>query len=256
MIYKYILLFFVVSFSYSQNNNYFDYGNGTMGDSSVYTECLKLCNKNSVPFSYDILHRDFNKKISEINLADCSGLWHYGDFQISFDQNYITKEVLLGNEAYNIQKLLRKYSTTFSDSYPVVLQSISKLVLKDKEYIILCVSYDSNLSAYNSLSFTLAFEMRNNAAKILEFKTSCYSSALCYDDYDNDGNIDYLYLNGCKTALYTFKNDRLQLNKSVWLSLKCFSDGFNDVFTTIDLKKSNWNSDLRVSWKALLENRP
>jgi len=248
---KILILLLYSLFCRSQINQDIDFGNGFIGDKSNYNDYIKYINDTLVPFSYNILHKENSIKTFEEKFTNSKQYWSTNNFVIYYDNEFNISKIVLGNTKLKIKNLFKQY-TDYDENYPIQLQSINKIIINDKKFIVIKTSFDSNLSTYNSLSFTFAFEVSNDNVLIIPFKTSSHSSIICYDDFNNDGNLDYLYIEGCDNKLLTFYNNNTEQLQELYLKLICIYEFPDIIFMFIDLKQSHWNLNLKKAWQLLV----
>jgi hypothetical protein len=255
--YIFTFFYFICTNGQTTNNN-IDYGNGIVGDISFYVDYRNYINDSIIPFSYNILHE---KKENYIELKlklkkEKKNLSYSFDnkIKIFFDQNKNLISVKLKKINYKIEDLLKRY-TDNNLNIPLSLLNLYEIDLCEKKYIIMNTSYNSNLGTYNSLSFTFVFEVNNDKVSLIPFKSSSYSSILCFGDFDNDMNLDYLFLDNNKIDLFSNVKGNVVNNSKYYLSLKFIETSTDNDLIFIDLKNSKWSFLLNNSWdKYLIKN--
>jgi signal peptidase I len=250
-----LLLLISVQNARGQNEN-IDYGNGSVGDISLYEDYKPYINDSLIPFAYNILQKNTlmyrERKISYEPDSDSiiKGYAPNNTLKIKWDSNYNIQKITEKNTRYKIDYLFKKY-TDYNEPYPVTLLSLNEFTLDNRKFALLETSYYCNINAINSLTFTFLFEIMGNDIKHIPFRSSEHSSPLCYGDFDNDGNLDYLDLEDCEVTLYSFKNGGVIKNKHYFLALHCIQISPETELIFINTKQSEWGIDFINAWSRL-----
>jgi len=248
------LLLFSYTNAYSQNND-IDFGNGSVGDISFYNEYKPYITDSLIPFAYNILQKDKPHHL-KINLSADKGS---DSIRIGYTVNNLLKigwnsngniqKIKEKDIRYKIDYLFKKY-TDYNEPYPVTLLELNEFTINKRKFVLLQTAYDCNINAINSLTFTFVFEIINNDIKYVPFRSSAHSSLLCYGDFDNDGNLDYLDLEGCELTMYIFKDNKIIKNEDYFLRLDCQQVSPEVELIFIKLNKSKWSFDLKNAWNS------
>jgi hypothetical protein len=250
-LYLFGLIFFFIN-GYSQGNEPIDYGNGYIGDIASYNEYKPYITNSLIPFAYNILHKDKLKfKAVELKFdADKDSVqiaYAEGDkLQLFWDAEHNIRQLTLNSKPYNVIDLFKQY-TGYNEPYPVTLFAVKKLELNNRNYVLLQTGYYCNINAINQLSFTFVLQIGKDYVQIVPFKSSAYSSFLCYGDFDSDGNLDYLDLEACELTLYSYKDDKVSINKKYHLKLHCQQVNNDVELIFIKLNQSAWSFDLKTA---------
>jgi len=241
---------FLSTIAFSQNNTTINYGNGLTGDISFYDDYKPYITDNLVPFAYNILHQ----KLPKYSVVELSGAKNSYTIKstpkIFWDADFHIQTIKEKNTNYTIKQLFKKY-TDYNESYPVTLLEIDEFTISTHKYIVVQTAYDCNINAINALTFTFAFEIVGDNLKYIPFKSSAHSSILCYGDFDNDGNLDYLDLKDCDVKMYSYKNNKAAVNNNYYLKLDCRLLTPEVELIFINLSQSKWTYDLKKAWDRL-----
>lgn len=244
-----IILLLILFNCYSQVDN-IDFGNGNIQDITYHNVMKDFISDSIIPFSYNILqskHR-LSSLIPKFEKKQKDYLWNFKNkIQFICDGNYNIKEIITPHKTYNMKSLF-KQCTNYSEKIPVTFLESSSIALGEKTYLITTTTFYSNLKTYNSLTLTFVFEIYNNKVTLLPFKSSSYSSKLCFGDFDNDLNLDYIYIEECESNIFTYKYNHVEKNNTLFLSLLCLNNSIEQEFIYINLAKSIWPTNLYKAW--------
>jgi hypothetical protein len=224
-------MFCLLSAANFLNAQNIDFGNGNVGDILGFADYKPYLSDNLIPFTYNVLENKCRKiekvqtnYIKEGNSFVCS----IGDsLRLIFNKDYSFKKIKVGSETYKVEELFSKLRGT-NEHIPVLLQEIYLITIGEKDYFIICAGFDSNINDLNSQSCTFACEISKEKSRLIPFKISKFSSIMNFGDFDNDCNLDYIYLENCQIEIYSYKNDNIEINNNLFLKIKCIDLAWNN----------------------------
>lgn len=233
-------LFIATNFLNAQN---IDFGNGNIGDVSGFEDYTPYLNENLIPFTYNVLENDYliTQKIEVEYKKQTNGFTCIlgNNLNLIFNRDYCLKKININGKTYKIHEVFSKLGA-ITENVPIVLQEVYSITIGKKNYIIISTSYNSNLNDLNSQSFTLVIEVMEKQCELIPFKLSRFSSIMNFGDFDNDNNLDYIYLENCEIEIYSYNHSKVEINKNYFLKIKCIDLTWNNKLIYIIINESRW----------------